>query len=295
MRKIDFIGIGAPKCATSWLNYCLFEHPEVYIPYKDIELNYFTRHKNNNWKSEYDLKGIRGFYEYFKKADKEKIIGEMSVLYLYKEIAEIIKKHFPDVKILVSLRNPIDRAFSFYKKRMNKSLSQKEYFKRYFKELANIHLNYDNNYYKQLKPYFDLFPRKNIKIIFFEDIQKNPKKSIKETYRFLGVDENFVPPSLYKRVNVSRETTHGPLEKFYIYSYKLSRSLGSYTKYFLKRNLKFDRVAPFIDRKFVGNKTLKKEKISIEPEVKKMLKKEYLPDIIKLEKLIKKDLSSWKK
>jgi hypothetical protein len=289
--KLKFIGVGMPKCATTWLTYCLDEHPRIYLPCKDRELNYFSRNKNNNWKSEYDLNGIKGYFKYFKVPEGNYIIGEMSTQYMFFEIAKIIKKHFPNTKIIITLRNPVKRAFSWYDKRLDRDLSQLEFFKQFLKD-SREHLGHNNYYYEQVKPYFDLFPRENIKIILHEDIIKNPKKVLKDLFNFLGVESDFIPESTYKKINLSAQANK---QKVWLFStgLKLSCIFGQRFRLFLKKNLKFNKITPYIDRKFITNKPLEKSKIK--SDIKEMLKKEYISDINKLEQLIKINLEEWKR
>ena len=102
---VDFIGIGAQRSGTSWVYACLYEHPEICIPIKEI--HFFSRPRYEN--------GTLWYEEHFATCGVGKRCGEFSTSYLYSDVtAERIHKHYPEVKILAILRNPITRALSQY-------------------------------------------------------------------------------------------------------------------------------------------------------------------------------------
>ncbi|MFW6173882.1 MAG: sulfotransferase domain-containing protein, partial [Elusimicrobiota bacterium] len=107
--KINFVCIGASKCATTWLYECLKKHPEIYIASpKDSEETAFFRADNFS-------KKINGYNLFFKEEHEKKLKGNFNVGYLQCEkVAERIASYNPEMKIIVSLRNPIERAYSHY-------------------------------------------------------------------------------------------------------------------------------------------------------------------------------------
>ena len=104
--QLDFIVIGAIKAATTWLQAQLKQHPDVFVP--DIEPHFFTRDHDRGW----------GWYRsLFPDAKRDgELWGEKTADYLAKpEAARRIAQEYPDAKLIVQLRNPIDRAYSDYK------------------------------------------------------------------------------------------------------------------------------------------------------------------------------------
>jgi len=149
-------------------------------------------------------------------------------------------------------------------------------------------------YHKQIKNYLELFPKKNIQIILMEEIEKNPEKVIRGLYKFLGINEKFIPINLHKKTNESKKTKNKFLRKFFKLSSVIYRKLeqtfiGKFLTY-LKRKTNANEILWKIDQK---NK-LENIKEKLSPELKTKLKKVYLEDIKKLEKLIDRDLGSWK-
>ena len=147
-----FLIIGAPRAGTSWLSKNLSLHPDIYIPHVK-EVHYFDRY--------YD-KGQTFYEEFFDKSCGEKAIGEATPAYLFKEnIPELIKKDLGDVKLIVSLRNPVDRLYSRYlmskgSYEENKTLSFEE------KIQAKPSFIGEGFYYDHLIRYYKHFNKKNI-------------------------------------------------------------------------------------------------------------------------------------
>ena len=104
MSRPDFIGIGAMKAGTTWLYQCLSEHPEIPLP--DKELNFFG--DQDTWSMGFD------WYEKQLESNKN-VTGEFSVFYLvHPYVIPRIYNRYPATKLIVCLRNPIDRSFSHY-------------------------------------------------------------------------------------------------------------------------------------------------------------------------------------
>jgi len=127
-----------------------------------------------------------------------------------------------------------------------------------------------------------------------EEIKKNPEKVIKELYQFLEVDENFVPKNIHEKTNESKKTKNKFLRKFFKLSSVIYRKLeqmffGNFLSY-IKRKTNANEILWKIDQK--NKKEEIEEKLSKETEEK--IRKLYVQDIEKLEKLIKKNLSDWK-
>jgi hypothetical protein len=289
--KLDFIGVGAAKCGTYWVTECLREHPKIRFS-KIKEINFFNKTKgiygyDKRWNYE---KGISWYKRFFPKKEKGQILGEMSVDYLYDDLTpRLIKKHFPNVKIIICLRNPIDRTYSsycwyksFWKEEKADSFeealkSQSEHIKR-------------SLYYSQLKRYYDVFPNKNIHIILLNEIKENPKLVIKKLYKFLNVDDKFIPESLNKKINSSKKSRiNFFIDPGLIYKLDKIKIINSLL-YFIKRI----GIYSFLRKLYVkiNFKTYKYPKMKKETRIQ--LKKTFKKDIERVEKLINRDLSFWK-
>lgn len=190
----NFIGIGAPKAGTTWLFRCLQEHPEVYMaPVK--ETKFFD---------DESIEGRRAEYEaHFAGADGAKAVGEISIRYLASKrgAAERIRRWIPDVRLFVSLRNPIDQIWSHYWHLRRQNFHQtdpasvpatvEEAMARYPELLLEPSL-----YGKHLAHWLGSFDREQLLVVLYDDIAIRPEAVIRQIYRFIGVDPDFVPASL---------------------------------------------------------------------------------------------------
>jgi len=300
MDEINFIGIGAGRSGTTWIVNILSEHPQIFCP-EIGKLNYFANTRPFNKDSEYDKRGIKGYLELFKECPEGNIKGEFSSYYIINpKVAFIIKKHFPNVKIWACIREPVERAYSDWLAFKQFKVKEKDSFdKAFFKEQTGLYPEGDGYrhrgfYYKQLKPYFDLFPKENIKIILHEDILKDPGKVAKEFYEFLGVDSNYVPKNLRETPGKSTETkfklVRQTVNSLAGFSHKLEGSSFGGFIFWFKRKTKINEVF----NKINDINVKESNKTKLDPETNKKLKAVYLEDIEQLEKLINRDLSSWK-
>ena len=211
MKKIkpnnpSFLGLGVEKAATSWIFACLYEHPQICIPIKEID--FFSDDKKWN-------QGIQSYQNLFhQRCPATTIQGEFSTSYFYQpNVAARIKQHLPDTKLLVCLRNPIDRAYSNYRNdimagTLSKSITFQEAIKTQRYYLGQGH------YKKQFTEYLKYFSRDQFHIMVYEDIATNPQAFIQNLFRFLTVDDTFMPDSLTKKINVSRTPGNVQVEGF---------------------------------------------------------------------------------
>jgi len=191
----DFIGLGVQRAGTSWIYSCLYEHPDIYAPVKEI--HFFSR----------DLAWSRGhgWYEStFTNRPSDAKAGELSTSYLSSpKTPERIKNHYPNTKLFVSLRNPVERAYSNY---LNDLVAGRIKHGTYFSEALSSHPEYVDQgmYATQLHRFQEHFPPGQILILVYEDSLSNPVEFIQRIYRFIGVDSSFVPSLVHSRVNKGR-------------------------------------------------------------------------------------------
>ena len=188
----DFVGVGAQRCATSWVSNCLNEHPDVYVP-PEKELHFFNVHY---------ARGIDWYVEQFREGHGFRLRGEYSPGYFASEEAiSRMSEHVPHAKILVMLRDPLDRAESAYRLYRSSGRIQSRSFSDALSEHGFL-VEY-GRYAARLRMLLDKFPREQVLVHLFEDVQSDPLATIGGTYEWLGVDPSFVPPSVGKPANLS--------------------------------------------------------------------------------------------
>ena len=213
MRLPDFLIIGAARCGTTWLYECLNAHPQVYLPAsKRPEPHFFMK------QAEYE-RGLSYYSDrYFADVGSALVAGEASTSYMYQPyVAPRIAHHLPEVKLIVILRNPADRAFSNYTVSSRNGLETLP-FPRAIREeaarLAHPQSSFEREicpfayidrgrYYAQLALYLELFPRDRLHVLLFDDIVHQPADLLHGTYEFLGVDTDFLPGQLPQRSNAA--------------------------------------------------------------------------------------------
>ncbi|MBC8265477.1 MAG: sulfotransferase [Flavobacteriales bacterium] len=252
------------------------------------------KQKNNYFVRGRKTKKITTLQEYktlFNDVKDEKAIGEASPGYIYNLSAPIlIKEEIPNVKIIAILRQPVSRAYSnfLHSKRANREPIEK--FEDALNEEENrikknwsplYHYKEKGFYFQQLKRYFGLFPKENIKILLFDEVVKNPKKACKDIFKFLQVDDSFIP-NTSKKTNVSG--TPKGLFGWLIMKLRF---------YNLLPNIQFSKYLPNFLLKLIFNAAYSKPEKLDESLKKELTKKYYKEEILELEKLIEKDLSHW--
>jgi hypothetical protein len=219
-KQMLFI-IGAAKAGTTTLQSMLNKHPEIYFsPIKepnhfctDIKIENFTKEYKRNtfldtdkYFSEKELKPLQlsfvkrreQYLQLFKDAEQEhKILAEASTSYMFSEIAaHEIYKFNEEAKILVILRNPAERAFSHYLMGLRYGYTTKNFREEIENDQAQKEKGWGISklylelgfYYEQLKRYFEIFPKEQIKVVLFDDFSKDPKEVLEEIHSFLCVD-----------------------------------------------------------------------------------------------------------
>ena len=188
MSKIDFIGIGAPKCGTTWLSAQLEAHPQIgFAPAKEVyyfadtilrriagkELHCFAR-------------GEAWYHEQFPPAGGTiRCRGEFCPAYLYSgEAAERIAAYRPESKLLLCLRPPLEMIYSWYWYNRNAVIASLP--DTFEAMMENPFLRDLGCYARHLKPYLERFPEQNILIVQFDAMRRSPTTSGGASTNFWG-------------------------------------------------------------------------------------------------------------
>ena len=170
----DFIIAGFGKCATTSLRYILSEHPDIFIP--DREVHYFN-HDNYTYLYQHESP--------FKGSTAGQIIGESSGYLSSERTLKTISETIPNVKIIVMLRDPTSRAYSIYWHRVRTGRRVNYSFEKSLLTIPNRLLE-SNLYKKQIERLLKFIPRDNICFILFEDLIKDVPATINQALSFIG-------------------------------------------------------------------------------------------------------------
>lgn len=293
-----FVIIGAQKSATSFMQLCLANHPDIYLPQGETPFFESPDYENS------DIDQLEKIFQ----GRSEKCVGIKRPNYIGKpEVPDRIQKHLPSAKLIAVLRNPIDRAVSAYfhyinygfippldvETGMRKLISDSSFVSEYKRSPEIIEFGY---YHKYLSKYDYYTKNDQILIFLHEDILSKPLDSIQCAYDFLGVSRDFIPNSLSSRphkvlYNLTRLKLLSHRNRF-IYRYNDDR-----TRVFAKQMTPIDKVLAgaitTLDRKLLS-KYLPNKKPKVGLEFRNLLYDLYANDIEALAGFINRDLSAWK-
>lgn len=306
MALPTFLLIGAGKSGTTSLQNYLSQHPDVYMP-KVKEPNFFALEGQTKITG-YDEEDPEGFFHYpwsvtnkvdyeklFDNATYQKAKGEASTMYMYMPNApQNIKKYVPEVKLIAILRNPAERLYSRYMHLVREDRAPSEKLEDCFDKDSiwwkKNDLVQEGFYYKHLHRYFDLFPKNQIKVFLHDELRANPQKVISEMYHHIGVSNDFEPKTDIE-FNPSGKIKNPMVDKLIGQKSLLKKAVNSIAPVVVEK-LKNSHLA---QKTLVGLRKKNMEKAPLNKELKqKLIQEIYLEDINKLEKLLGKDLTSWK-
>jgi hypothetical protein len=176
-RLPNFLYVGPDKAGSSWLHETLIKHPDVYLtPAKD--LYYFDRY--------YD-RGTEWYAAQFRDARGEEVVGEVCQDYLFHpEAATRIRSTLgANVRVMVSLRDPVERAWSSYLY-MRKHGIGPDTFGEALRSRPEL-LDH-GRYATGLDRFLQHYPRENVHVALFDDLARDPQGFLDAVTDFLGVD-----------------------------------------------------------------------------------------------------------
>jgi hypothetical protein len=186
-RKPNFLYIGTSKAGSTWLFNTLAIHPQVHLA-SSKGLYFFDQH--------YD-RGVDWYLDQFRGAGDVPAVGEISHSYLSSPDAERrIAQFNPAMRLLVCLREPVDRAFSDYL-----DLLKNGHFDGSFEAAVERYprLVDRGRYASHLQRYFGCFPAEQISVQLFDDLSADPQSYADVTFDFLAVDRLQLPSAALKR------------------------------------------------------------------------------------------------
>ena len=274
MTLPNFLIIGAAKSGTTSLHHYLRQHPEIYLtPVKEI--NFF-------WAAarEHGRKTPRTLAEYerfFDGATTEKAIGEISPRYLNSETAaELITRDLPNVRLVVSLRNPAERAWSDYLGRVRILRETGPFAEAIRPGRECLEWGF---YFPRLKRYYDRFPREKIHVLLYDDFALDADETLGRLFRFLDVDPDV-------QINTSRKHNAAAIPRSMALNQVLWPSVVAAQSLVPRRWRGTGVLAAVVSKTYRSAPRLA-------PEVHQYLREIYREDIMRTAELIGRNLSAW--
>jgi hypothetical protein len=237
VERLDFIVPGAQKSGTTALHYFLNQHPQIALPDQQ-ELHFFDDEEIFAHSVDYQV-----LHRHFRAIGRSTMAGEVSPSYLYWEPAmERIHTYNPRIKLVILLRNPIDRAFAHWNMQRFKDREPLDFLAALKEEPRRIaqprsiesrRFSYvDRGFYStQLERVFKFFPREQVMVVKFEQFRDRKQETLDAIFDFLSVkrlrvsrdrDRNVVP---YERAITAEERKY-LLDVFTADIAKLEQMLG---------------------------------------------------------------------
>jgi hypothetical protein len=286
----NFFIVGARKCGTTSLYHYLKRIPGVYMsPVK--ELFYFAPHAVQN--DTFDV--IRDKKEYlrlFENARGYIAVGEATPIYLWDpDSPKLIRQAVPNARIIILLRDPIERAYSQYLRVIKYSGMKASFYDELMRDYKSQEKLYGRSqlyvelgmYYEQVKRYFDTFGREQVKVIVFEEFIQHIEQTVNEVLAFLGV--NYTVTAAIRGHYNPDSVPRSPL----------SRLVFAFFRWLRARNVKFYKILALLPDSLVQSapeKILFKrtQKPKIDPKAVKFLQEIYYDDVLRLESLLGRSL-----
>ncbi len=266
-----FVGIGALKAGTTYLDGLLRDHPQLSLPRHLKEVEFFTRHH---------ARGLGWYADQFDPPDG-RLRGEISPQYMSDPACpQRVADANPAAKIVASLRDPVARTVSQYRHWVQET-GYRGGFDTFLREHPNAVER--SQYRTMLAPWLDRFGRDAVHIVVFDDLVGGPVATVRTLLRFLGVSDDYTPADADRASNVSMAPR---FPRAYAAAKRLSRRLY--------RGDQAELVAALKRSKLVGLlKTGSVEQVRPVPDATRAeLAERFRPDVEWLSALLERDLAA---
>ena len=295
----NFLLIGAAKAGTSSVFAYLGQHPEVFAsPAK--EPNFFAlagervayAGPGDTIINQASITDEQRYLALFRGSAGAKAVGEASTLYLYAHgAAAAIHRRAPGARIVVILRDPVERAYSSFLHMRRDGRDVESSFEaaleledsrvaRHWEHLW--HYTRLGHYHAQLQRYFDVFPPEQVRVWLYEDLKADPRRVLREVFEFLGVDPAFEPD-----MSIRHKVAGTPRSKALHTVLTRPNPAKSLAKRLLPAHVRSRVYGALMHR------NVREHRETMEEETRHRLQALFRADIERLESLLNRDLSSW--
>ncbi|OAB55122.1 sulfotransferase [Phormidium willei BDU 130791] len=291
----NFLVIGVQKAGTTSIYRYLRQHPQVYMsPVKETNFleRDWTEQTTPKVKKPKKVNTLEKYIALFDEVQDEIAIGEASPNYLfhYKTSIPTIQNLVPDAKLVVILRNPIERAYSDYLMHLRDAINGVEC--RSLSEQASrrpitSHQIRKGFYAESLQAFMNQFGVDQVKVCLYDDLVQDPVAMMQGIYRFIGVDDSFVPDTSVRAQKAAvpqNKTVHRVLQT----RNPLRNFAGSILRLFLPETTRQG-----IRRYLLSLNYKDKSSLPLSIEERQLLRELYRDDILQLQEILQRDLSSW--
>ena len=301
----NFFFIGGMRCGSTSLKLMLEQHPEIYMsPIKEPYYYLAQAIRNKENPSQEDFKFLQKFEKggkyrttetyrsLFQNVGGAKIVGEASHYLYHSKAIPAIYKDCPDARILVCLRNPVDRLFSeylLYIRRGSETGSFSEFVNRHVTPFVKGEVSQKRSVPRLdkglqadlLEKWLAQFGADQLKVIFFDVFNENPSQTMNDIFRWLDVDTSFSAEKIHAQKGGAPKVKW--LTSMMNSQHSLSKKIKSQIPKSARTRL----------RSAIFTKTL--ERPEMEEKTRLFLIDFYRDDVDTLSKMLGRDLSDWVK
>lgn len=275
-----FIGIGAQKCASTWLFEILRCHPEVVLS-EPKELDFFS------YRFHY---GLQWYGHHFPASTVARAVGEISPSYFHEPaVPERVRQVLPEARILLSLRDPVQRAISNHKHEVR--LGHFSGGDLSFEAGLRNNASYVEQglYATHLSRWLQWFPKAQLLVVIYDEIVADPMAVARQVYHFIGVDPEHSPAALHQRANPSYINRYPVLDHWRRLSKESLHRMGLDSVWRLATASGLKRAYERINRQASEDAIP-----PVDPETLQSLRAGFASEVARLEELLGRELPDWR-
>jgi Sulfotransferase family len=277
--RISFIGIGAQKCASSWVHDILADHPEVAVP-RLKEVDFFSNHFEN---------GYRWYENKLVPRPGAIVAGENSPSYMHEPaVPERVFGYRPDMKIIVSLRDPVERVLSQHRHMVGLGRIPSADLTLETALATNPTYIDQSLYHRHLRRWTDRFGLERVHVIFMEDIRADDAAVARDLYGFLGIRTDHIPALLGQVKNPSHVPRNQALEERIRWLRRSAIEAGAAPAWRWLGNIGLRRLYRTVNPVATSGVIP-----APSPETLQKLREGFADDVAQLSQLLHRDLTTW--
>ena len=291
----NFLIFGVQKAGTTSVYSYLQQHPQVFMsPRKETE--FLGREPTQTDEPQLTPGGreqivtIEDYQALFADVTTEVAVGEASpnYLFLHKRAVPAIQKYVPRAKLVAILRNPVERTYSDYLMHVRQVVGNQKPLAQQVKTSADSSFTLlKGRYFTGVKHFLETFGHQQVKLFLYEDLKDDAAALMANLYSFIGVDPQFAVD-----VGQRQQTAEVPKNQSINHLLRTNNPVRSAVGTLLRTVMPEEQRQKLRSHLIAANSAGKEALPLSEPD-RQLLKAYYREDILQLQALIDRDLSTW--